>query len=104
VKTVTVDKLAFKKELTNIEQQSIKDFLFKWLRKPQEGLDRYLPLEYTETVFAKMEADPETTILINGHDQFRYATLTEHNQFIIAVLDPNKALQHKIISLDDVDA
>jgi len=101
LKTITVDKLSFKKELTMIEQYSIKDFLFKWLKKPEEGIDQYLPLKYTQNVFAKMEADPEHTILINGSEQFRYATLTQTNQFIIAALDTNKELKHMIVSLDE---
>ena len=43
-----------------IEQYSIKDFLFRWVGEPTEGLDDFLPLEYTENVFAKMEAKQET--------------------------------------------
>lgn len=102
LKTVSVDRLTFKKKLTMIEQFSIKDILFKWLGGPIEGLDDFLPLEYTESVFAKMEATQTTALLINGDEHFRYATITEANQIVIAVLDSNEELKHRIISLDEV--
>ncbi|PLS01412.1 hypothetical protein [Neobacillus cucumis] len=102
MKTVPINKLSFKKKLSMIEQYSIKDFLFKWVGMPTEGLDEFLPLEYTDSVFAKMEAAQETAFLINEEERFRYATLTEDNQFVIGVLDSNKELKHKIISLDEV--
>jgi len=102
LKTVTVDKLLFKKRLSMIEQFTIKDILFKWVGGPTEGLDDFLPLEYTESVFAKMEAKQVTTFLINGDEHFRYATITEDNQIVIGVLDSNKELTHRIISLDEV--
>jgi hypothetical protein len=101
LKTVTVDKLTFKKTLSMIEQFAIKDFLFKWVGSPTEGLDDFLPLEYTESVFAKMEAKQSTVLLIEGDEYFRYATLTEDNQIVIAVLDSNEELKHRIISLDE---
>ncbi|MEH7118873.1 hypothetical protein V7128_15815 [Neobacillus vireti] len=85
-----------------IEQYSIKDFLFRWVGEPTEGLDDFLPLEYTENVFAKMEAKQETALLINENEHFRYATITEDNQIVIGVLDSNEELQHRIISLDEV--
>jgi len=85
-----------------IEQYSIKDFLFRWVGEPTEGLDDFLPLEYTENVFAKMEAKQETELLVNEDELFRYATITEDNQIVIGVLDSNEELQHRIISLDEV--
>ncbi|WP_071357992.1 hypothetical protein [Bacillus sp. MUM 116] len=102
MKTVSVEKLTFKKNLTMIEQFAIKDFLLKWVGRPVEELDHFLELEYNENVFAKMEAIQETALLINGNEQFRYATITEDNQIVIGVLDSNKELQHSIISLDEV--
>ncbi len=85
-----------------IEQYTLKDFLFKWVGEPTEGLDDFLPLEYTESVFAKMEAKQVTTFFINGDEHFRYATITEDNQIVIGVLDSNEELKQKIISLDEV--
>jgi hypothetical protein len=102
LKTVTVDTLTFKKKLSMIEQFSIKDLLFKWVGGPTNGLDDFLPLEYTECVFAKMEAKRVNALLINGDEHFRYATLTEANQIVIAVLDSNEELKHRIISMDEV--
>ncbi|WP_045515847.1 hypothetical protein [Neobacillus niacini] len=100
--TVTVDKLTFKKTLSMIEQFSIKDFLFKWVGRPPEGIDDFLPLEYTEYVFAKMEAIPEIAFVINGNEHFRYATITEANQMVIGFLDSNNELKHRVLSLDEV--
>ncbi|CRK84570.1 hypothetical protein [Neobacillus massiliamazoniensis] len=102
LKTVTVDELKFKKKLSMIEQFTLKDFLFKWVGRPPEGLDDFLPLEYIESVFPRMEAKQVTTLLINGDEHFRYATITEENQIVIGVLDSNKELKHRIISLDEV--
>lgn len=94
--------LTFKKKLSMIEQFAIKDFLFKWVGGPTEGLDDFLPLEYTENVFAKMEAKQVTDLLINQDEHFRYATITEDNQIVIGILDSNEELKHRIISLDEV--
>jgi hypothetical protein len=102
VKTVSVDKLTFKKKLSMIEQFAIKDFLFKWVGEPTEGIDDFLPLKYTESVFAKMEAKQVAALLINGDEHFRYATITEDNQIVIGVLDSNEELKHRIISLNEV--
>ena len=102
MKTVSVNKLKFKKNLSVIEQYLIKDFLFQWIGRPIEELNEILPLDYTEDVFAKMEAKQETSFLINGDDHFRYATITEDEQFVIGVLNWNKELKHRIISLDKV--
>ncbi|MBU8880079.1 hypothetical protein BGM26_13940 [Bacillus sp. FJAT-29790] len=102
MKVVSVNKLKFKKNLSMIEQYLIKDFLFQWIGRPTEGLDEILPLDYTEDVFAKMEAKQETSFLINADEYFRYATITEDEQFIIGVLNWKKELQHRIISLDVV--
>ena len=52
--------------------------------------------------FAKMKAKEETDLLIQGDQPFRYVTLTENNQIVIAVLDSNKELKHIVISLDEV--
>ncbi|MCL6572342.1 MAG: hypothetical protein K6T88_11760 [Bacillus sp. (in: Bacteria)] len=102
LKTVSVDKLTFKKRLSMIEQYIIKDFLFKWVGRPAEGIDDYLPLEYTESVFAKLEAKQVTALLINGEEHFRYTTITEDDQFVIGVLDSNKEIKHRIISQGEV--
>ena len=102
LKTVPINKLTFKKHLSMIEQFSIKDFLFRWVGEPTEGIDDFLPLEYTSSVFAKMEAKQGTVLLMNGDELFRYATITEENQIVIGLLDSNEELQHKIISLDEL--
>jgi hypothetical protein len=100
--TVTVDKLAFKTKLSMIEQFAIKDFLFKWVGRPPEGIDDILPLEYSEYVFAKMEAIQEMAFVINGNEHFRYATITEANQMVIGFLDDNNELKHRVLSLGEV--
>ena len=100
--TVTVDKLVFKKKLSMIEQFAIKDFLFKWVGRPPEGIDDILPLEYSEYVFAKMEAIQEIAFVINGNEHFRYATITEANQMVIGFLDYNNELKHRVLSLGEV--
>lgn len=102
MKTVSVNELKFKKNLTMIEQFSIQDFLFKYIRQTTEEIDEILKLEYSENVFAKMEAKLEHVLLINGNEQFRYVTITEDNQIVIGVLDSNKELKHRIIFLDEV--
>lgn len=102
LKTQTVDKLTFKKKLTIIEQFAVKDILFKWVGRPIDGLDNFLPLEYTESLFAKLEAKPETTLLINEDEQFRYVTITEANQIVIGVLDLNLELKHRILYQDEI--
>lgn len=84
-----------------IEQFVIKDFLYRWVGEPTEGIDDFLPLEYTECFFAKMEAKQLTVLIINGDEEhFKYAALTEANQIVIAVLVSNEGLKHRIISLD----
>ena len=70
--------------------------------EPEEGLDDFLPLEYTEADFARMKAKEATILFVRGDQQFRYVTLTENNQIVIGVLDLNKELKHRIISLDEV--
>lgn len=100
--TVSVNRLTFKKDLSMIEQFAIKDILFKLVGRPTEGLDDFLPLDYTVDVFAKLEAKQETVFFINWDEYFRYATITENNQIVIGVLDSNKELKHRIISLDEV--
>jgi hypothetical protein len=83
-----------------IEQYAIKDFLYKWVGEPPEGIDDYLSLEYTECVFAKMEANK--AFFINGSEHFRYATITEANQMVIGFLDSNNELKHRVLFLDEV--
>ncbi|MCM3690712.1 hypothetical protein [Neobacillus niacini] len=100
--TVTVDKLAFKKKLSMIEQFTIKDFLFKWVGSPPEGIDDILPLAYSEYVFAKMEANQEYAFMINENEHFRYATITENEQIVIGFLDYNNELKHRVITIDEV--
>lgn len=102
MKTVSVNELKFKKNLTMIEQFSIQDFLLKYIRQTTEEIADILKLEYSENVFAKMEANLEPVIFINGDEQFRYVTITEDNQIVIGVLDSNKELKHRIIFLDEV--
>ena len=94
--------LIFKKQLTMIDQYVIKDLLFKWLGEPTEGIDELLPLEYTDDEFARLEAKQITTFRVNSDDYFRYATITEANQLVIAVLDVNKELKHHILSRNDI--
>ncbi len=100
--TVTVDKLTFKKKLTMIEQFSLKDFLFRWVGEPAEGLDDFLPLEYSECVFAKLEVKQGAAFLINEEEHLRYATITEANQIVIGFLDSNNELKHRIISFGEI--
>ena len=102
MKEVSVDQLKFLKKLSMIEQAAIKDLLFKWVGEPTEGLDHFLPLEYTESGFAKMEAKQGAALRINGKEHFRYATITEDNQFVIGVLDADEVLMHRIVSIDEV--
>ncbi|WP_428911776.1 hypothetical protein [Niallia sp. Krafla_26] len=99
MKTVSVNKLKFKKKLSMIEQYVIKDFLYQWIGQPSEGLDEILPLDYTEDVFAKMEASLETPFLVNGNEHLRYATITEDDQFVLGVLNWNQELEHRFIYL-----
>ncbi|MGE7765819.1 hypothetical protein [Peribacillus sp. NPDC096540] len=101
MKKVAIDKLTFKNHLSTIEQLSLKDFMFKWLGSPEEGLDDFLPLTYTDTVFAKLETPLETNFRIHGDETFRYVTITEDNQIVIGVLDPNQELACRILSLDE---
>lgn len=84
-----------------IEQYSLKDFMFKWLGSPDEGLDDLLPLKYTDQVFAKMETTLETKIKIQGDETFRYVTITEDNQIVIGGLDTNQELKFRIVSLEE---
>jgi hypothetical protein len=103
LKALSVDMLTFKKKLTMIEQFVIKDFLFRWVGEPTEGIDDFLPLEYSESCFAKMEAKQLTVLIINGDEEhFRYAALTEADEIVIAVFVSNEGLKHRMISLDEV--
>ncbi|WHY95462.1 hypothetical protein [Peribacillus simplex] len=95
---VTVDKLKFKKQLSMLEQITLKDFLYTWVGSSSKGLEDFFHLEYTEDVFAKMEKTTnDTDLLISDDDDFRYITLTEDNQIVIGVLDMNSELKHRII-------
>ena len=49
-----------------------------------------------------MKVKEDMDICIQGDQQFRYVTLTENNQIVIAVLDSNKKLTHSIISLEEI--
>ncbi|MGG3480814.1 hypothetical protein ABES21_25515 [Peribacillus frigoritolerans] len=101
--SVTVDKLKFKKQLSVIEQITLKDFLYTWVCSSSKGFDDFFHLEYTVDVFAKMEKTTnDTDLLISDDDFFRYITLTEDNQIVIGVLDMNSELKHRIISLDKI--
>ena len=102
MKTVCVSQLSFKKSLSMIEQRSLKDYVSRWQNCPEEKLDDILPLEYTEDVFGKLESKPENEFIIHNNEYFRYITLTEDNQIIIGVLDSNKCLLHRILSLDEL--
>ncbi|WP_284037124.1 hypothetical protein [Neobacillus sp. 114] len=103
MKTVTVNKLQFKKQLSLIEQITLKEFLYTWVGSSTKGLDDFFHLEYTEDVFAKMEkTSNDTDLLISDDDYFRYITVTEDNQIVIGVLDMNSELKHRIISPDDI--
>jgi hypothetical protein len=100
---ITVEKLKFKKQLSAIEQNTLKDFLYKWVGSSSKGLDDFFHLEYTVDVFAKMEKTTnDTDLLISDDDYFRYITVTEENQIVIGVLDMNSELKHRIISLEDI--
>ncbi|MGG4268423.1 hypothetical protein [Peribacillus simplex] len=101
MKEITIDKLVFKDHLSMIEQFSLKDFMFKWLGSPEEGLDDLLPLKYTDHVFAKMETTLETKINIYGDETFRYVTITEDNQIVIGGLDSNQEIKFRIMSLEE---
>ncbi|MET3322315.1 UNVERIFIED_ORG: hypothetical protein ABIC97_005451 [Peribacillus simplex] len=95
--SVTVDKLKFKKQLSVIEQITLKDFLYTWVGSSSKGFDDFFHLEYTLDVFAKMEKTTNDTDLLISDDYFRYITLTEDNQIVIGVLDMNSELKHRII-------
>ncbi|MGX2962001.1 hypothetical protein JNUCC23_22615 (plasmid) [Peribacillus sp. JNUCC 23] len=101
--SVTVDKLKFKKQLSVIEQNTMKDFLYTWVGSSSKGLDDFFQLEYTVDVFAKMEKmTNDNDLLISDDDYFKYITVTEDNQYVIGVLDMNSELKHRIISLEDI--
>ncbi|MEH7342771.1 hypothetical protein V7122_02605 [Bacillus sp. JJ1532] len=101
MKEVTANKLVFKKSLSIIEQMKLKDFMFKWLDRPEKGIDDILPLEYTQSVFAKMETPSDTNFMTEGDETLRYVTLTEDNQIVIGVLDANDELKFRILYLED---
>ncbi|PLS17715.1 hypothetical protein CVD28_10840 [Bacillus sp. M6-12] len=100
MKTVTVDKLTFKNELSIIEQNSLTEVLFKLLGKQAAGLDNFLSLEYKKDVFAKMEHTAGTDLIIQRDQYFRYITLTEDNQIVAGLLDSDKELVHTILYID----
>lgn len=102
MKTVTASQFTFKKRLSMIEQMSLKDYFIRWLNYPEEKLDDILPLRYTEDVFAKLESKTEKELTIHNNEYFRYITLTEDNQIIIGVLDSNKFLLHRVLTLDNL--
>ncbi|OCA86072.1 hypothetical protein A8F94_14625 [Bacillus sp. FJAT-27225] len=108
MKSITVDKLKFKKQLSVIEQITLKDFLYTWVGGLSKGLEKekendIFHLEYTEDAFAKMEKTTnETDFLISDEFYFRYITITEDNKIVIGILDRNSELKHKIISLQEI--
>jgi len=103
MKTVTVDKLQFKKHLSLIEQITLRDFLYIWVGGSTKRLDDFFKIEYTEDVFSKMEkTSNDIDLLIFDDYYFRYITVTEDNQIVIGVLDMNSELKHKIISPDEI--
>jgi hypothetical protein len=103
MKTITVDKLRFKKQLSEIEKISLKNFLISWKGCSARGMDDFNHLEYTEDVFAKMEnTKSEHNMLISGGDLFKYITITENNQIVIGVLNSNSELIFRIISPDEL--
>ncbi|WP_057915441.1 hypothetical protein [Peribacillus muralis] len=101
MKEITMDQLIFKEHLSMIEQFSLKDFMFKWLGSPDEGLDDLLPLTYTDQGFAKMETTRETKITINGDETFRYVTITKDNQIVMGGLSRNQEMTFRIMSLEE---
>ncbi|KWW17266.1 hypothetical protein AS888_21890 [Peribacillus simplex] len=101
MKEITMDQLIFKEHLSMIEQFSLKDFMFKWLGSPDEGLDHLLPLTYTFQDFAKMETTAETNLNINGDETFKYVTITKDNQIVMGGLCRNQELTFRILSLDE---
>jgi hypothetical protein len=102
MQTITVDKLRFKKQLSEIEKISLKNFLFTWKGCSAKGADDFSHLEYTEDVFAKMEnTQSNPDLLVFGDDLFRYITITEDNQIVIGSLNADKELQFRIISNDE---
>ncbi|RHW43362.1 hypothetical protein D1B31_01475 [Neobacillus notoginsengisoli] len=105
MKSITVDKLKFKKELSVIEQITLKEVLYTWVGGLSKGLENdFFHLQYTVDVFAKMEKTTnDTDLLISGEFYFRYITITEDNRIVIGVLDMNSELKHKIISLEEIN-
>ncbi|MBS4189005.1 hypothetical protein KHA94_02090 [Bacillus sp. FJAT-49705] len=101
MKEVTASQLAFKKNLSIIEQMTLKNIIFNWIGRPDNGLNDVLPLEYTETVFAKMESPLDTNFIIENTKTFRFVTLTEENQIVIGFLDSNFELKIRILSLEE---
>ncbi|WP_338452642.1 hypothetical protein R4Z09_12675 [Niallia oryzisoli] len=101
--SVTVDKLKFKKQLSVIEQITLKDFLYNWVGSSSKGLDDFFQLEYTVDVFAKMEKTTnDNDLLISDDYYFRYITVTEDNQIVIGILDMNLELKHRIITREEI--
>ncbi|MFD9625416.1 hypothetical protein [Peribacillus muralis] len=101
MKEITMDQLIFKEHLSMIEQFSLKDFMFKWLGSPDEGLDDLLPLTYSDQGFAKMETTRETNITINSDETFRYVTITKDNQIVMGSLCRNQEMTFRIMSLEE---
>ncbi|PLT27626.1 hypothetical protein [Peribacillus deserti] len=102
MKTITADQLKFKKQLSMIEQMTLKDFLHKWVYSRKQRLAAYFEVKYTEYVFAKMENTVEETDLVNSDERFRYITLTTDNQIVMGFLDSNSELEHRIISMEEI--
>ncbi|KOP82248.1 hypothetical protein ACFFHH_12720 [Cytobacillus solani] len=101
MKNITANQLAFKKSLSNIEQMTLKNIMFNFIGRPDNGVDDVLPLEYTQTVFAKMESPLDSNFLIDNNATFRFVTLTQENQIVIGFLDYNFELNFRILSLEE---
>ncbi|KQL19251.1 hypothetical protein [Cytobacillus solani] len=101
MKNITANQLAFKKSLSNIEQMTLKNIMFNFIGRPDNGVDDVLPLEYTQTVFAKMESPLDSNFLIDNNATFRFVTLTQENQIVIGFLDFNFELNFRILSLEE---
>lgn len=101
MKEVTVNELVFKKSLSTIEQMSLKNIMYNFIGRPDEGLEDILPLEYTENVFANMELPQDIKFMINNNETLRFVTLTEDNQIVLGYLNSNEELNFKILFLED---
>lgn len=101
MKNITANQLAFKKRLSNIEQMTLKNIMFNFIGRPDNGIDDVLSLEYTDSVFAKMESPLDSNFMVGNNATFRFVTITEENQIVIGFLDSNSELKFNILSLEE---